>query len=157
MRRTTVPVLVGVLALASCGGGSDDSPASSTRSEDVVILTSLNIAPAEQAEPIAIGEILQGSTLGGSPFCVGGTIRDSHASADPEVLLIARTITCPDGEIRMELSPELSQSLTQTGSWTIVGATGDFDGLSGSGEMEVTNDPDPAAPASETLTGTVTR
>src|SRR5262245_55789102 len=158
MRGVVVPVLVGGFLVGACGGGDDDGASqSSAESEEVVIQTSVTIAPTEGAEPIATGEILEGSTLAGSPFCVGGIIRDTHGSPDPEVFLIARTITCPDGKVRIDLKPELSQTLTQTGSWTIVGGTGDFEGLSGSGEMKVTNDPNPEMPARETLTGTVTR
>jgi hypothetical protein len=111
------------------------------------------------AEPIGTGEVLEGSTLGGSPFCVGGTILDTHGSPDPEVALIARTITCPEGRVRMDITPEVSQGmpqdLTQTGSWTIVSGTGAFEGLRGSGEMEIVYDPN--EPARETFTGTVTR
>jgi hypothetical protein len=149
--------MVGVLLVGACGGGEDDASGTSEEGERLVIRTSVTIAPTEGAEPIATGDILEGSTLGDSPFCVGGTIRDTHGSPDPEVLLIARTITCQDGTIRLDLSPELSQSLTQAGSWTIVSGTGAYEGLSGSGEMETTNEPDPAAPARETLTGTVMR
>lgn len=71
--------------------------------------------------------------------------------------LIARTITCPEGTVRMDFVPEVALGLTQTGSWTIVSGTGAFEGLSGSGEMEIAYDPDPDAPARETYTGTVTR
>lgn len=156
MRRTVVLVLVGLLLAGACGGGEDSTSETSAESEQLVIRTSVSIAPTDRAEPIATGEVLEGSTLGGAPFCVGGTIRDTHGSPDPEVSLIARTITCPDGRVRIDLSPELSEGLSQTGSWTIVSGTGAFEGLSGSGEMEVTNDPDPDAPARETLTGTIT-
>jgi hypothetical protein len=89
MRRAVVLVLVGVLLVVACGGGengaSDTSAASTTEQggEPVVIRTSMIIAATEGAEPIATGEVLEGSTLGGSPFCVGGTILDSHASLDP--------------------------------------------------------------------------
>jgi hypothetical protein len=41
------------------------------------------IAAAPGAEPIATGEVLDGSTLGGSPFCAGGTILDPHGSPIP--------------------------------------------------------------------------
>jgi hypothetical protein len=52
----------------------------------------------------------------------------------------------------------MPQTLTQTGSWTIVSGTGAFEGLSGSGEMEIVYDPDPnELVARETYTGTVTR
>ena len=57
----------------------------------------------------------------------------------------------------MELGPEVPQELTQTGSWTIVSGTGAFEGLRGSGKMEIVYDPDPDARARETYTGTVTR
>jgi hypothetical protein len=164
MPRAVVPVLVGVLLLGACGGDEDDaadtSAASATapRGEPIVIQTRVVIAAAERAEVIATGEVLEGSTLGGSAFCADGTILDSHGSPDPEVLLIARTITCPDGRVRMDLEPEVvPQGQTQTGSWTIVGGTGAFEGLRGNGEMEVAYGPDEDSPARETLTGTVTR
>jgi hypothetical protein len=121
-----------------------------------VIRTSLTIAATAGAERIATGEVLHGSTLGSSPFCAGGTILDSHASADPAVAklgLVDRAITCPDGTVRMVFTPEPPQG----GSWTIVSGTGPFEGLRGSGEFDVTYDPDDDASARETFTGTVTR
>jgi hypothetical protein len=160
-----VGALVGVLLVGACGGGvdgeSEKSGASTSppRSEAVSIRTSLAIAATEGSEPIATGEVLEGSTLGGSPFCTGGTIRDSHASSDPAVEpygLIARTITCPNGTLKFGVTPETGQSLIQKGSWTLVSGTGAFDGLSGSGTMEVTYDHDDGALAREALTGTVT-
>lgn len=166
MRRTVVLVLVGVLFLGACGGNEDDaadtSAASTTvpRGEPIVIRTRMVIATAPGAEPIATGEVLEGSTLGGSPFCAGGTILDSHGSPDPTEEpygLIDRTITCPDGTVRVGLTPEQSQGLTQTGSWRIAGGTGAFEGLGGSGEMKVVNDPDDDSLGRETLTGTVQR
>src|SRR5215207_3664469 len=146
-----------VILVVACAGGEDGSSETSAKSEQVVIRTSVTIAATERAEPIATGAVLDGSTLGGSPFCVGGTILDSHGSPDPEVLLIARTITCPDGKVRMDLTPELSQGPTQTGTWKIVSGTGAFEGLTGKGEMEVTYDPDNDVLAHETYSGTVTR
>ena len=166
MRRAVVLVLGGVLLLGACGDGENgaaDTNAASTTSagEPIVIRTSVVGAATPGAEPIATGEVLEESTLGGSPFCVGGTILDTHGSPDPEVALIARTITCPEGRVRMDITPEVSQGmpqdLTQTGAWTIVSGTGAFEGLRGSGEMEIVYDPDPNEPARGTYTGTVTR
>jgi len=82
---------------------------------------------------------------------------NSHGSPDPAVSLIDRTITCPDGTVRLRFTPEVPQGLIQTGSWTIVSGTGAFEGLRGSGEMEVVYDPDDDSQGRETFTGTVTR
>ena len=157
-----VLVMVGLLCLGACGGDGDnaaDTSAASTAAsggEPIVIRTRMLVAATERAEPIATGKVLDGSTLGESPFCAGGTVLDSHGSTDPTVWLIIETITCPDGTVRLRLEPDPAQGLNQTGSWTIANGTDAFEGLRGSGEMEVVYDPDPAAPAHVTLTGTVT-
>jgi hypothetical protein len=157
-----------VLLVGRCGGGEDraaDTSAASTTDgagEPIVIRTRVAVAAASGAETIATGDVLEGSTLGGSPFCVGGTILDSHVSPDEEPHgLIDRTITCPDGTVRVGLTPEVGapgepRDLTQTGLWTIVSGTGAFEGLRGSGEMEVTYDPNDDSLTHERLTGTVT-
>jgi hypothetical protein len=163
MRKAVMLVLVGVLALGACGGageGTADTSAVSTiepRGEPIVIRTRVVIAAEAGAEPIATGEVLDGSTLGDSPFCSGGTVLDSHGSTDPAEWLILETITCPDGIVGLHVRPDPAQGLNQTGSWTIVSGTGAFEGLSGSGEMEVVYDPDEEAPTHVTFTGTVTR
>ena len=163
MRGAVLLVLVGVLSLGACGGDEDDAAdtsaasTSARRGEQVVIRTRMVIATAEGAEPIATGEVLDRSTLGDSPFCVGGTVVDSHGSSDPTVWLIVETITCPDGTVKLRVEPDPPAGLNQTGSWTITGGTGSFDRLRGSGDLDVVYDRDPAAPAHVTLTGTVTR
>jgi hypothetical protein len=159
--RGAVLVVVSMLFLGACGGSEGDatdvgapSPTDS-RGTPIVIRTRMPVAAEEGAEPIAIGKILEGSTLGGSPFCAGGSILDSHSSTDPAMEpygLIDRTITCPDGTVRIGFSP----AQTQTVSWTIVSGTGAFEGLRGSGEFEVEYDPNDASLARETLTGIVT-
>ena len=79
MRRAAVVVLVGVLFLGACGGDEEDAADTSAASttapggEPIVIRTRVVIAAEERAEPIATGEVLEGSTLGGSEFCAGGT------------------------------------------------------------------------------------
>jgi hypothetical protein len=164
MPKVALVVLVGGLFLGACGGDEDDavdtSAAATTAagSKPIVIRTRMVIAATEGAEPIATGEVVGGSTLGGAAFCTGGTIRDSHAGPNSDTFLIARTITCPDGTMRVDLAPEVEpQGETQTGSWTIVDGTGEFEGLHGRGAMEVVYGPDADSPARETLTGTVVR
>lgn len=147
-------IIAGVLALGACGG--DEEGATDT-GEPIVVQTRVVIATEEGADVIATGVVLGESMLGGSPFCADGTILDSHGSSDPQVLLIARTVTCPDGTVRIDLRPEVAPGQTQTGAWAIVGGTGEFEGLRGSGTMEVLYGADEDSPARETLTGTVTR
>ena len=114
MSRAVLLVLVGVLCLGACGGDEDDaadtSAASTTapRGEPIVIRTRKNVSLTEGAEPIATGEVIEGSTLGDSTFCVGGSVLDSHGSSDPTVWLIIETITCPDGSLKLRLKPDRS-------------------------------------------------
>jgi hypothetical protein len=165
MHRAVVLVSVLALVVAACGGdegaAADASAAPTTEpGEAIVIRTRMVIAATEGAEPIATGEVLEGSTLGGSPFCAAGTIRDSHASLDPAVAslgLIDRMITCSDGTVRIVFTPGQVQGQTQAGAWTIVSGRGAFEGVRGTGGMEVAYDPDDDSLGLETLTGTVTR
>ena len=84
-------VLVGVLFLGACGGEEKDAvnksaaTATAPAGEPIVIRATLIVAAEEGSEPIATGTVLEGSTLGGTPFCVGGTILESHASLDPKM------------------------------------------------------------------------
>jgi len=161
-------VLMSVLAfvVGACGGGQDvaaNTGAVSTAQasgEAIVIRTPLEVAAVEGADIPATGEVLEGSTLGDEPFCVGGTIADRHASEDAAMEpygLLDRTITCPDGTLRMGFTPGQTQGLTQGGSWTIVSGTGAYQRLRGTGKMETKYDPDDDSLAHESLTGTVTR
>ena len=171
MGKEALLVLVGVLCLGACGGDEDDAAearAASTparRGDSIVIRSTLIVAAEEGSEPIATGTILPGSTLGGSPFCAGGTIRDSHASLDPkmEPYLIDRKITCTNGTVRIGYTPEVGadpapQGQTpQKGAWTIVSGTGEYEGLGGDGRSEAVYGPTPSSPVRSTFTGTVTR
>ncbi|HEX5903051.1 MAG TPA: hypothetical protein VF028_08080 [Actinomycetota bacterium] len=137
MRRALVLVLGSVLLGGACGGGEEDAAAPSAASatasagEPTVTRTRVNVADEPGAEPIATGEILEGSTLAGSPFCAGGSVVDTHGISDPSLFLIVETITCPDGTLSMALTGELPEGPTQTGTWMIVGGTGAYTGLHG--------------------------
>jgi len=164
-------VFVGVLFLGACGSEAKDAVDTSAASATapaggpIVIRATLIVAAEEGSEPIATGTVLDGSTLGGTPFCAGGTILESHASLDPKMkaYLIDRKITCPDGTVRIGLTPEVGagpapQGQTpQKGVWTIVSGTGEFEGLSGSGKSEAVYGANPSSPVRSTFTGTVTR
>jgi hypothetical protein len=111
--RRAVLVLVGVSLLAGCGGDDDTAapvgvaPTAEQAGEPIEIRTEVTIVDEEGAETIATGEVLEGSTLGDSPFCVGGTIIDTHPTADVDpAYLIEREITCPGGTVTIGLTPE---------------------------------------------------
>jgi hypothetical protein len=177
MRAGVALVSVMALALGACGGGVDSgSGAAASRTvstakpvgDPIVISMSLVVAATEGAEITATGKVLEGSTLGVAPFCVGGTIEERHADPnEAPVRFLDRTITCPDGTVTLGVTPEVGLSpeppkdRPQNGTWTIVGGTGTFEGLRGSGDMEVTydpgNEPGKESLARATLTGSVTR
>ncbi|MGH2827755.1 MAG: hypothetical protein ACRDKF_12370 [Actinomycetota bacterium] len=91
---------------------------------------------------IPTGEILDGSTIGDSPFCPGGTVKDKHGT--PEIGLVDRTITCSDGTLRMGFDPQEPVGDTQRGPWRVISGTGAYKGLGGegSGMTKMTYDPD---------------
>jgi hypothetical protein len=164
-------LLVGVLSLGACGGDADDAADTSVastkapRGQPIVIRSTMIVAAEEGSEPIATGTVLEGSTLGATPFCVGGTILESHASLDPKMgsYLIDRKITCPNGSVRIGSTPEVGadpgpQGQTpQRGVWMIVSGSGEYEGLGGGGTSEAVYGPDPSSPVRSTFTGTVTR
>jgi hypothetical protein len=167
-----VLVLVGALCWGACGGEEKDAvntgaaaAATARAAEPIVIRAKLIVAAEEGSEPISTGTVLEGSTLGGMPFCVGGTILESHASLGPklEAYLIDRKITCPDGTVRIGFTPEVGAGpdpegqAPQKGVWAIVDGTGYYEGLSGSGSSEAVYGTDPSSPVRSTLTGTATR
>ena len=96
--------------------------------------------------------------MGGSPFCPDGTFEDTHGT--PEIGLVDRTITCPDGTLRMGFDPQVPVGDTQRGPWKIISGTGAYEGWGGSGQMVIRYDAsdDSAHPASgrERYTGNVT-
>lgn len=152
-------VLVGGLFLEACGDAADTGATSTTESpgEPLVIKTRMAVAAQARTEPIATGEVLDGSTLGGSPFCAGGTIVDTHGSSDPADRLIVENITCSNGTVHVAFTPDEPQGLKQTGSWMIVSGTGAFEGLRGTGELQVAYSADDDSLTLATFTGTVTR
>src|SRR5687768_16040465 len=102
MRAAVVLGSIMALVAGACGGGVDSgsgevpSTAASTvlRGEPIVIQTSLVIAATEGAEIPASGMVLECSTLGAAPFCVGDIIEDRHTAPDAAPpRLLDRTIT----------------------------------------------------------------
>ena len=156
-------MVVATLVLAGCGAedkreeGGDAKKATSRPTES---------ATAGEGEPILIktrvdiptGKVVNGSTIGDSPFCPGGTFRDKHGT--PDIGLVDRTMTCQDGRLRMGFDPQMPVGDTQSGPWRIISGTGAYEGWKGSGEVVLRYDPDDNRPhptrGRERYRGTVT-
>ena len=99
------------------------------------------------------GEVRRASVIGDSAFCPGGTFRDRQGDTDTG--LVDRTFHCPNGTLTMGFTPGVPDGRTQSGPWNVVSGTGVFEGLQGSGQMEITKKPNSCTDGRETFTGTV--
>jgi hypothetical protein len=88
------------IGLGACGDADGDEPGAATTSgvdsdvsadpgegsEEILIQTQVEIGVAEElrGSNVSEGEVLDGSSIGDSPFCPGGVFRDAH-SEDPEI------------------------------------------------------------------------
>ncbi len=136
-RFNVMPIAVAtaltMVAVTGCEGGDGEDPGKSASvgaAEAILIRTRVDLPTVD---------ILDGSTVGGSPFCPGGTATDQHGT--PEIGLVDRTITCRDGTLRVGFDPGLPAGDTQRGPWRIISGTGAYEGWSGNGDMVMRYDP----------------
>lgn len=122
------------LGLAACGDDdADESDASANpaeSAEEIVIETHITFARNEAP----MGEILDESTIGGSPFCPGGTFSDQQSGVE---WFIEKSIECDDGTLEIGFSPGEPSGGTQAGPWEVLSGSGAYEELRASGEMEV--------------------
>jgi hypothetical protein len=145
-------------AATTAGADSDLSADAGETSEEILIKTQVEIGAAEElrGSNVSEGAVLDGSSIGDSPFCPGGAFRDAH-SEDPEIGFVDRTFQCPDGRLRIGFSPQAPTGpRRQSGPWHVVSGTRAFEGLEGRGQMEIKYEPHTkATEGRETFTGTV--
>jgi hypothetical protein len=160
---TVLRIISGALAIAVMGlaawsdAGGVESGTSAVQDFDRVFFAQ----SAEGGEAILIntrvtlptGEVRRASVIGDSTFCPGGTFRDRHG--DTDIALVDRTFRCPNGTLRIGFTPGVPGDLTQSGPWNVVSGTGVFEGLQGSGQMEIRKKPNSCLDGHETFTGTV--
>lgn len=109
------------------------------------ILIETRITDARQHK----GEVAEGSVIGESAFCPGGTTTGS--SVGPT---ITTEISCSDGTLTLKYAPT-QVSLVQGAEWEVVSGTGSFEALRGGGSMvAVFSDDDPDS-GREIFTGIV--
>ena len=163
--RLALPLLLSTLTLAACGeesgdGESSSRPTSSAEPEQILITTNVKLdipdGAVQVGDPTGGGEILEGSSVGDSPFCPDGTFRDSHGEASTG--LVDRMIECPEGTLRIGFTPgPPDDDGSQSGPWRILDGAGAFEQWEGSGEMSTVYKPKThGTEGSEKFTGTVT-
>jgi hypothetical protein len=153
------------IVLAGCGGDEVTSPATSSAGatstsskagkgpEQFVLKTSVKFPKGGDAT----GEVVSGSRLGNSEFCIGAKFRDRQSGG---TWFINRTLHCPGGQITLGFTPNTGAGNgTQSGKWGVIGTTGRYTGLKGSGELNVVYPAQRGADTKghETFTGTVTQ
>ena len=172
IRWLALLLTLATVGLAACGNDDGDESGAETTpgadgdlsadpgegGEEIVIKTRVTIGAADElrGSNVSGGEVLDGSSIGDSPFCPGGTFRDAH-SEDPEIGFVDRKLQCPDGSLRIGFSPQAPTTpVTQSGPWHVVSGTGAFEGMEGDGQMEIKYEPHTdATEGRETFTGTV--
>ena len=155
-------LVVAAISLAACGDDEGESGTTAAAEgtattadesgEPILIKTHVTFLKDPTPDVQTTGEILPESTLGDSPFCPRGKFSDGHG--EPPLGLVVKTIRCPDGRLTITFSPT-QRSLKQSSSWEVVEGTGDYEGLTGGGEMEAVFE-SKAGEGRETFTGTVT-
>ena len=137
-----------LLGIAACGGDEGDDYGSGP--QPITVKTHLAFPPGDVGGPK--GEVLDGSTIGDSPFCVGGTFHDGSETGP--IGSVTRSFHCSDGTLQISFSMS-DESRSPTGNWTVDIGYGDLTGFSGGGDMKAVFEPK-AREGHETFTGTVT-
>jgi hypothetical protein len=137
-----------VLAASGVTACSDDGKDAGGRSSAVAPNsdTPASRSPQGQSKAIVIkthvidfdGTVLAGSVIGDSPFCAGGKVH--HAFGSPDIGFPAVNVfTCGKSQLKIGFGPGPDQmnNRIQTSGWKTLGGTGEFAGVTGSGQMKV--------------------
>jgi hypothetical protein len=159
--KTALAVLLSasVLGIAACDDDDGDQDGAATGAEEAGttaeeggerVLIRTHVAPPN-AEGETTGEVLSGSTIGGSAFCAGGTFEDGPV--EPSDRSVVRRFRCSDGTLMVTFT-STPPGEAQRSDWEVVRGLGTFEGLSGGGRMRAVESG--GGEARETFTGTVT-
>jgi hypothetical protein len=124
--------MAATLGFAGCGddnhksGGTD----AAAHKQAVTIKTKLDFSKGQN---VASGEVQDGSVIGDKAFCVGTRFTDKSRGDS-----LSRTLKCSNGTLSITFTPGLpNKDGSQSGPWTIVKGTGEFEGFTGGGHMTV--------------------
>lgn len=158
-RSAMAALAVAAASLTAC---SDDAGTHATTTSSTG--TTLTTSPHGVRKSIVIktqvvdfeGKVVDGSLIGDSAFCAGGTLH--HESGSPEIGYPAINVfSCGDSQLKIGFGPGPDQmnNRIQTSSWKVLEGNGDFAGVTGSGQMKVEFPQAGASNGQETFTGTV--
>lgn len=161
-RSAVAALAVAAASLTAC---SDDAGThATTRATTTSTGTTHTASPHGERKTIVIktqfvdfdGVVVDGSLIGNSAFCAGGTLH--HESGSPEIGYPAINVfTCGDSQLKIGFGPGPDQmnNRIQTSDWKVLEGSGDFAGVTGSGRMKVEFPRVGASNGQETFTGTV--
>lgn len=129
-------------------GGGETGTSANEGAEQIRIKT--HLAPVN-ARGETTGEVLTGSTIGDSAFCVGGRFGERK---EPGSDLVTRIFRCSGGTLTITFT-STPPDVKQRSDWEVVKGLGSFEGLGGGGRMTGAESRD--GEGRETFTGTVTR
>lgn len=157
-----VLVTVALLGIAACNDDDDDGDDGGTTTGaaetgtsggesggPIVIRTQL--APVN-AEGETTGEVLSGSTVGDSAFCVGGRFGERK---EPGSDLVTRIFRCSGGTLTITFT-STPPDVKQHSDWEVVKGLGSYKEVSGGGRMKAVSESSDGE-GREIFTGTVTR
>jgi hypothetical protein len=147
----TVLLTVALLGIAACGNDGDEGGGGANESGEPILIKT-HVAPLN-AEGETFGEIVSGSTIGDSAFCAGGKFIDGPV--EPPERSVERSFRCPGGVLTISFT-STPPGVPQRSDWEVVTGLGDFEGLSGGGQMRAVSE-SKGGEGRETFTGTVTR
>ena len=149
----TLTLAVGAVGLSACSDddGDDTGTTSAAEKAGEPILIKTHLAPVN-ASGETTGEVLSGSTIGDSAFCVGGRFGDRK---EPGGDLVTRIFRCSGGAVTITFT-STPPDVEQRSDWEIVKGLDSYEGLSGGGRMRAVSESE-NGDARETFTGTATR
>ena len=160
----TVLLTVSLLGMAACSdddgdeggteagttaGGEETGTSAKEGGKPILIKTHVP-APKAGGDTPLMGEVLSGSTIGDSGFCVGGRFGERK---EPGSDLVTRIFRCSGGTLTVTFT-STPPDVKQRSDWEVVKGLGSFEGVSGGGRMTAAESRD--GEAQETFTGTVT-
>src|SRR5215208_2808971 len=142
----TVLLTVSLLGMAACSDDDGDEGVTATSAAEagttaggdetgtsgkpILIKTHVG-APKAGGDTPLMGEVLSGSTIGDSAFCLGGRFGERK---EPGSDLVTRIFRCSGGTLTVTFT-STPPDVKQRSDWDVVKGLGSFEGLSGGGRM----------------------